>query len=214
MRKLFFCFLALIFLVSCSTRNNELSFFKDTDKSVRREKLVEDLNHFEDVMLNKFQKEHRNITDEKFKEEINNLKSKINNISDSEFLVEIQRIISLFSEGHVNFNILGQALLPIEIKTLDDGVYIIRAEKEYEKTLYSKIKYINGIDINEVKEKIKNIVSGDNKYNSEYWADDYINNADYLLGLEIINDIEKARFSLEKDGKSLIWNLKLKLIEM
>ena len=63
-------------------------------------------------MLKKYQREHRNISDDNFKKEINNLRLKLDNLTDNEFVVEIQRIMSMFREGHLSFNILNQALLP------------------------------------------------------------------------------------------------------
>lgn len=54
-------------------------------------------------MLQKYQKEYRHITDVEFKNKLNELRANIDNISDSEFLVEVQRIMSCFKEGHLSF---------------------------------------------------------------------------------------------------------------
>lgn len=104
MKKIIYFLLALIFLTSCGSfgnknsnvNTNELIFFKGENREVRNKKLIEDLEHFESVMLEKHQKEYRYITDEDFKNRIKELKLNIDNISDSEFVVEIQRIMSYF----------------------------------------------------------------------------------------------------------------------
>lgn len=38
---------------------------------------------------------------------------------------------------------------------------------------------------------MKEIVSGD-KYNVDYWVDDYITDLDYLVGLNIISNVNKG----------------------
>ena len=119
---------------------------------------TKNLLHFESVMLEKHQKEYRYITDEDFKNRIKELKSNIDNISDSEFVVEIQRIMSYFKEGHLSFLNPSQAILPFYLKTFDDGTYIIGIEKEYEEYNFSKVKSINGIKIKDIREKAKKII--------------------------------------------------------
>lgn len=195
-------FLSLFLMyVHINTSKNELIFFKGESREIRKKKLEEDLEYFENVMLKKYQREHRNISDDNFKKEINNLRLKLDNLTDNEFVVEIQRIMSMFREGHLSFNILNQALLPFESKVFDDGIYIIRTEKEYEKYIYYKILAINDIDINTILKKIENIVSGDSSKCLKYGVDKYINNVDYLLGLGIVKNINNVKLSIEKNGE-------------
>ena len=84
MKKIICFLLALLFLTSCGSlgnknsnlNTNELIFFKGESKTVRNKKLIEDLEHFERVMLEKHQKEYRYITDEEFKKQVLLLASK------------------------------------------------------------------------------------------------------------------------------------------
>lgn len=216
MKKIICFLLALLFLTSCGSfgnknsnlNTNELIFFKGESKKVRNKKLIEDLEHFERVMLEKHQKEYRYITDKDFKNKINELKLNIDNISDSEFVVEIQRVMSYFKEGHLSFLNPSQAILPFYLKTLDDGTYIIGIEKEYEEYNFSKVKSINGIKIEDIRKKTKEIISGDNKYNIDYWVDYYITDLDYLVGLKLISNVNEINVVLEKDKKEI--NVKFK----
>lgn len=216
MKKIIYFLLALIFLTSCGSfgnknsnvNTNELIFFKGENREVRNKKLIEDLEHFESVMLEKHQKEYRYITDEDFKNRIKELKLNIDNISDSEFVVEIQRIMSYFKEGHLSFLNPSQAILPFYLKTFDDGTYIIGIEKEYEEYNFSKVKSINGIKIKDIREKAKEIISGDNKYNIDYWVDYYITDLDYLVGLKLISNVNEINVVIEKDKKE--FNVKFK----
>lgn len=207
----FLCFF-LLFLTSCTQLNeNEFIFFKRENKDVRNKKLIEDLEYFEKIMLQKYQKEYRHITDVEFKNKLNELRSNIDNISDSEFLVEVQRIMSCFKEGHLSFLKPSQAILPFNLQTFEDGTYIVGTEKEYTDYNFTRIVSINGIKIDDIRTKMKEIVSGDNKYNVDYWVDDYITDLDYLVGLNIISNVNKVDVLLEKDKKIININFKPKI---
>lgn len=68
-----FIFLIILVLIFCikfsfiNNRENELVFFKYDDVKDRNRKLIEDLEYFEKIMIDKHQKEYRNITNEDFK---------------------------------------------------------------------------------------------------------------------------------------------------
>lgn len=95
--------------------------------------------------------------------------------------------------------------------TFEDGTYIVGIEKEYEQYNFSKVKTINGVDIEEIRTKLKGIISGDNKYNVDYRIDNYINDLDYLVGLKIISNVNNVDILLEKDENEFCVNFNSKI---
>ena len=119
-----------------------------------------------DELLNILEDTHPNlyafITKEELHSKFDNLKDKCDNMNLQEFSVEISKILSCLKDGHTSIGFFGDALL--EFRVINDKIYIIDDYKNKNSNyLYKYITKINDIDINEIIEKLRIILSYDNE---------------------------------------------------
>jgi len=103
---------------------------------------------------------------ELFIDSVSTLILDIPNIEDFEFKYRLAEIAALLSDIHTNisYRSFTASIFPVRILPLYDGIYFIGVPKEIEHSLYGRLLAINGVEINEVIERISNIFPYENEY--------------------------------------------------
>jgi hypothetical protein len=115
-------------------------------------------------------KNHKNFFFKRSKENFNigldRIKSQVDSLSDLEIILELQQLIASFGDSHTRINwypfLKKKDYLPIGAYWFSDGIYILKASKEYEKLLGKKIVKINGYPILQIVDSLKTLITVDN----------------------------------------------------
>lgn len=163
-------------------------------------KWVEDIEYLKEEL----KKRHNNLfaytAEESFNEKIENLKDMVNELDYEEMKVEISRVVASLKDAHTSLIFTAKRFIPLKFYYFNEGVYIINTCKGYEKLLFKKILAFGDMKIEEVLEKLSNIISFENKYFFKAQSMKYMQIAEVLYGLLIIDTMDKVKITLD-DGE-------------
>ena len=180
-----------------SEDNRNIILSSDYTNEKRNELLIEDINFFRKQLTDKHKNLFHNITKEEFDDNVDTLISAVGELTNKQVFVEMNKIVASIGDAHTVMDYWDGFIYPLEFYCFNDGIYVIDADKSYEDIVFTKVKKINGIDIDIITEELKALIS----YENEYWAKEKI--PDYLKlpicmnGLGIIPDEEKTEFEFE-----------------
>lgn len=127
-------------------------------------------------------KNHKNFffkrSEEDFNMGLDRIKSQVDSLSDLETVLKLQQLIASFGDSHTRINwypfLKKKDYLPIGAYWFSDGIYILRASKEYEKLLGKKIVKINGYPIIQIVDSLKTLITIDNNALVKYFVPNII----------------------------------------
>src|SRR5665647_1456105 len=92
--------------------------------------------------------------------------------------------------------------IPFEFYWFEEGIFIVAASREYAECMHARITHINGTAIDDVIQRIAEIVPRENPSFLKAQLPKYLSSAEALYGLEIIDDFDKVELTMEGlDGK-------------
>lgn len=159
------------------------------------EKWIEDIEYLRKKLI----KNHKNLffnrTIEEFDEKIEHLKSIVNELDYDEVKVELSAIVASIRDAHTSIMFPVNKYMPIKLYWFEDGIYVIGATEKYKDLLYKKVIEIEGIEIEEVISELSNIISFENEYFFKAQSMKYIQGADILYGLMIIDSMNSIKIN-------------------
>lgn len=195
-------FIIAIFLLfpGCSSTQSPLVKEKDRDA-----KWKADL----DYLTQELPKRHKNLffqlNRDGFYLKMNELKSKIKQYSDEEMKVELSKVIASVGDAHTMVAVDQSILYPLKLYWFTDGIYVIRATKDYEKALYYRVDKINNKDIDSILKSLKNVISHENEQWYKLLVGYYMVVPEVLKGLQISTNNEIMVSFVMIKGKDLKW---------
>lgn len=136
-----------------------------------QEKIREDL----DYLLQKLKQNHPNpflnISSVDFVQELTEISK--NSVDITILGMRLQKLISQLRDSHslicLNEKILGNKCYPLRFKSFVDGTYLIKVNPKNKEFLGMRLKKINNIPIEEVKERVKTLISNENPVSYSYY---------------------------------------------
>ena len=161
-------------------------------------KWVEDIEYLKEEI----KKRHNNLfaytAEESFNEKIENLKSMVNELDYEEMKVEISRVVASLKDAHTSLIFPAKRFIPLKFYCFNDGVYIINTCKGYENLLFKKVLALGDMKIEEILEELSNIISFENEYFFKAQSMKYMQIAEVLYGLLIIDTMDKVKITLDE----------------
>ena len=180
------------------------------------EKWREDLRY----MAEEMPKRHRNLfhsmTREQFETAVKSLNERIPSLTRNQIIVEFTRIVAMVKDGHTSIAGLmsdpkiGFRSYPLSLYFFKDGLFVITADREHASAVGARVLKIGNASAEQAFNAIKGLVFHDN--NNEFGikasAPFVLVTPEVLQAVGIVEDMEKAKFLLEKDGKQMTVELK------
>lgn len=152
-----------------------------------------------------------NFNREKFDWMFAELRAHLDTWHEDKIITEIARIIGSINDGHTAIDVFGTpptyysfSYFPLFTYSFPEGLYVIGAPDAHKALIGQKIVAVNHTGIEEIKKKIRPLVSSD--YGNETSFKDGLRFSivvsQYLHGLDIIQDPNKATFTFE-DAKGV-----------
>lgn len=156
-----------------------------------------------DQLREELPKEHLNLyfeqSEEDFHWAIDKLKEELEEGDLDHFVVisNIARIVASFKDAHTTVYIPGKWFLPFDFYWFDEGVYIIGGLNRYRSLIGCRITHINNIEIMEVINQLKTVISYENESFLKSQLPKYIRVAEVLYGLDIIKGLKELSIGVE-----------------
>lgn len=174
-----------------------------------KEKRVENWIGDIDLYAQNLPKRHKNlfvyVKKEDFESVIEELKSRVKDLSDEEIFVELKKITARFKDAHTSIYTEEYKVYPITLKYFSDDLRVISSLAEDKEILGERLVKIGQTDIKIVGKLIGETVSTENEFWLKYRLPQSLIQADLLRGTGILMDVENAEFTFEDEsGKQTV----------
>lgn len=122
--------------------------------------------------------------------------------TDMDFCLSLMELVASLGDSHTRAGLVGGmkeqlGALPMQFMWFEGGLYLVAATKEYEPYLGQKLAGIAGLDVPELMERFRGLISYDNEtwYRSQFAQ--YLIGVEYLAYLGIIEDTEAVEVAFE-----------------
>ena len=162
-------------------------------------------------------KRHKNLfhrmTREQFDAAVHRLDERIPSLTRSQILVELARIVATVGDGHTSlfpfYNpTLGLHRYPIRFYLFKEGLYVQRGAPAYREVVGGRVIRIGNVDSAEAYRRMSDIVNRDNEMTVKDVTPSWLGFAEFLEGLGIVDNMEDALLTVDKDGKQITVRLK------
>lgn len=167
---------------------------------------IEDIDFYHKILEEKHIDLYHTISKADFTADIQNIKSKLPQLSDFQITVELMRLTHKIGagkgDGHTSVPLWGMKLHRYPIKLFDFGneIRVIEASKNHKTLLGKKLKSINGIAIEKVYSMISELTPfTENKQSSMLRVCSYLLVAEILNALNITENLDQSKFIFEDD---------------
>lgn len=159
-------------------------------KHTRNKKWLEDINK----LAYELPKKHKSLffhkSEKEFYNDIEDLKKYVKYYDDYEMQIRLAMLVASFMDAHTSLKPIVKWILPFELYCFSSGIYVTAALKEYKKAEHCKIISINNVDIDEIIEKLKLMISHENEWHLKSQLPKYLQAMDLLYGLEVIDEVD------------------------
>ena len=177
------------------------------------EKWREDLQ----FLATELPKRHKNLFHklkrEDFEKAVKDLDAKIPTLTDNQIAMEFARIVAMVRDGHTSMMPMFELSLnlrafPIKTYLFNEGFYVMSASSEYANVVGGKITKIGNTPIKKAFEMVSPYIPKDNEMGAKHFAPMYLVSPEILQAIEIVKDSKKVEFTIEKDGKTFVFEPK------
>lgn len=149
----------------------------------------------------------------------NELRRRLNRLSDAEIVVKFQRLLAALGDGHTLIYPFGMKRgvfkhLPLSFYWFSDGLFIVDASKEFQSLIGKKVLKFGLIDTQTALKKLEPIVSRDNPMGIKWTGVVYLTFPDYLKEIGAINDPKEISLLLEDPRDQARQAIKISPVEV
>jgi len=162
-----------------------------------------------DFLVSEIKRLHVNVyhsmSEEKFKRMIVEIQKKIPTLSDQEIVFEFMKLVAAVGNGH-NFIVPAYTpkgafqQLPLQFYQFTDGLFIVKADQDYEQFIGSKVVSIGNISTAEALARTQVINARDNEMQQLWLGPHYLGLAEVLKGLDIVENDQDISITIESRG--------------
>ena len=219
MSKISRLFMGIIFCLSFSVcpllAQNSMSGVAAIS-AAEAEKWREDLRY----MAEELPKRHRNLfhamTREQFETAVKSLNERIPSLTRNQVIVELTRIVAMVKDGHTSIAGLmsdpkiGFRSYPLSLHFFKDGLFVMTADREHSAAVGARVLKIGNASAEQAYNAIKGLVfhDNDNEFGLKASAPFVLVTPEVLHAVGLVEDMEKAQFVVERDGKQMTIELK------
>ena len=150
---------------------------------------------------------HKNLffklSEADFQRQVKAIEGRIDELDSRTFQLELSRLIASAGDGHTRLamDLSKMHYYPFNARWFDDQVAIVAADAGDDSVLGASLKAINGMPIAKVLEKLRPYYSIDNEYSFRNSIDSSLNHAEMLAYACGFEDLTKAEFTFNKNGR-------------
>ena len=162
-------------------------------------------------------KRHKNlfhsVTRGQFDSAVSRLNERIPSLTRNQILVELARIVAMVGDGHTSLfpflnPTLGLHRYPIKFYLFKEELYVQRGAPAYREVVGGKVVRIGNLDAEKAYRRMSEIVNRDNQMTVKDVTPDWLGFPEFLEGLGIVDTVEDAALTVDKDGKQITVHLK------
>jgi Tetratricopeptide repeat/Peptidase family S41 len=153
------------------------------------------------------------MTREQFEQAVRRLDERIPSLSEQQIFVEMMRIVARVEDAHTSVT-LGRRdgfvirKYPLVLYLYRDGLFVQAAAPEYARAAGARVIKIGNATVEQAMRVARECVVRDNEMTVKDILPKFLTLPEVLFGLGLIEDMENARFVVEKGGEQITLDLK------
>jgi tetratricopeptide (TPR) repeat protein len=169
-----------------------------------------DLRYLQQTVHSKYSNLFYNISAPDWDKSVDEFYNQIPKLEKEQVLAGFVKLVALFHIGHTQMNTFGLHMgstalqlnrLPFQLYSFSDGIYILRADSKYEKTVGGKVTRIGKMKIEEAMEAIRSLVSYENEQGFISNSMFYLAIPEFLKTQGITDNTDETAITYLKNGK-------------
>jgi tetratricopeptide (TPR) repeat protein len=180
------------------------------------EKWREDLRFMAEELPKRHQNLFHAMTREQYETAVKSLNERIPSLTRNQIIVELTRIVAMIGDGHTSIAGLmsdpkiGFRSYPLSLHFFKDGLFVITADREHAQAVGARVLKIGNRSAEQAFDAIKGLVFHDhnNEFGLKASAPFVLVTPEVLHAVGLVEDMDKAQFVVEKDGKQMTLELK------
>lgn len=188
------------------------------DKVSQTRQWREDLRYLAERMPKVHKNLFHKMTREEFNEAVESLNRRIPLLNRNQIIVELARIVAMVGDGHTRMGLVPNRLridpkigfrqYPLKLYLFKDGLFVYAAGEEYKNAVGARVVQIGDEPVDEAFKRVGEIAFRDNEMTVKDRVPYLLTVPEILGALGLISDMEKAPFTVEKDGEQITITLK------
>jgi tetratricopeptide (TPR) repeat protein len=207
-------FCLALFCVPLLAQNNQSVI--GAISAAEAEKWREDLRFMAEEMPRRHKNLFHAMTREQFDAAVKSLNERIPTLTRNQIIVELTRIVAMVKDGHTSIaNMMtdpkiGFRSYPLTLYFFKDGLFVMTADSEHAAAVGAKVLKVGKESAEQAYNTIKGLVFHDanNEFGLKASAPFVLVTPEVLHAVGLVEDMDKASFVLEKDGKQMTVELK------
>lgn len=180
---------------------------------VESEKWREDLRYMAEEMPRRHKNLFHTMMREQFESAVKKLQERIPTLARHQIIVEMARIVAMVGDGHTNIAPtrdpkIGFRTYPLKLYLFKDGLYVRAATREHARIVGARVIKIGNASVEQAYNSVREIIGRDNEMDVKFFAPFLLVMSEVLHALNLIDDMENARFVVEIQGQQSIIDLK------
>jgi hypothetical protein len=172
-----------------------------------------DLRYLAEQLPGRHKNLYASMTREQFEQAVKRLDDRIPSLTPQQIYVEILRIVARVEDGHtlitkVNAEGFTVRRYPVTLYLYRDGLFVLSAAPEYARAIGGRVVKIGNATTEQAISAVREIISCDNEMNMKQRIPRWLIVPEALHGLGLVEDMEQARFVVERRGDQTAIDLK------
>lgn len=173
--------------------------------TTKQQKLwLEDIDFYQNEVKTKHINPFHTLSETAFNQHINDLKNDLANLTEVEVETRLMAITGTLGDGHSNYFMMSgpHQHFPLRYKFFDNTLRVVDTTNAYRTLRGTELKTINGKSVSELFKIVSPLLPGvDNQFSANTSFEYYLTLHKLLLGLNIVNEDEPAKFEFWHKGK-------------
>lgn len=135
-----------------------------------------------------------------FDADLDQLSSSVPLLTDGQIVVGMQKAVAALRDGHTEIDmrsVIGGSYFPIRLEWMNDGLWVTKTTVDFVSICGARLVSVNGVDVDELHEILKTVISHDNDGWARVRSARYIPDAALLTHLGVLPEVGPARFVFE-----------------
>ncbi|WP_292589862.1 S41 family peptidase [Mesotoga sp. UBA5557] len=162
----------------------------------------QDIGFLEEKLLSTHPNAFFNTDEGTFRQLLRSLERDLENLSSSEIYTRLTEIVASIGDGHTAIYPDSRlAVYPIYTYWFTDGLYIVATSDSEKHLLNCRVVEIAGLEVEDVFERLRKVVSFDNEWGFLQSHSDYLNKEEIMKGLGMVDMDGNLLLKVEKEGE-------------
>jgi hypothetical protein len=177
----------------------ELTNLPEKDKLTRRQQWQYDLSHISELLPMRHPNLFFQLPKKEFREQIDHIGKNVSEMCDVEIFLSLCKVFTRIGDSHTLISLPDElvSMYPLELYWFKDGLFVLAADRRYERALKARLVKIGQADIGTIYKAVSTIIPYENPWQLRKESPYPIRMPKMLEGLGLVTQADSNRLTFE-----------------